>query len=77
MVDDKLPTEEGKQIQTSQESSSTSNRPRSKQAALKNVACQEGFPSLRIPKVVLLSVGIVQNSAVGMRGRISARECRI
>ena len=28
-------------------------------------------------KVVLLSVGLVQNSAAGMRGRISARECRI
>ena len=43
----------------------------------KNVQCQEGSLSSRRLKVVLLSVGLVQNFAAGTGGGISARECRI
>ena len=66
----RLTTQEGKQ--TSQEPASTSKRPSSNQALVKNVGCYGGrVPSSRIQKkVVLLSIGLAQNSAVGVRGRI-------
>ena len=57
-VDNRLPTQEGKQ--TSQESASTSESQRSNQnqALVVNIGCHGWGPSSRIQKVVLLSVGL-------------------